>query len=117
MRKNRPAVRRTPEKPGEDGVCRCGHRKAVHLARWQEESVVNKGARCPDSYPCPGYVPRASRELPPPVAQPSERRKKGKKRTPTRERKEPARSPSPTVRRVRKGRPSRPPARRRRRGR
>ena len=71
--------------------------KTLHLARWRDESVANKCGRCPDSARCPGYVPRASRELLAPADQPSERRKNGKKRPPTRERKGPEQLPLQSV--------------------
>src|SRR4030095_15618843 len=49
----------------------------LHLARWRDESVCQQVRAMPHSASCPGYVPRASRELLAPADQPSARRKDG----------------------------------------
>src|SRR2546426_8264948 len=106
-------ARKNQGKGGKDGACRCGHMKSLHLPRWRDESVANKCERCPDSEPCPGYVPSAPGEQTAP--QPPKHREK--KRSPTRERREAPRNPSPAVRPERKSRPAGRSTRRTRRGR
>jgi hypothetical protein len=93
-------TREKPAKGGEDRVGRCGHLESLHLLRWRDASVANKCERCPDAEPCPGYVPRTSRESLAPAVQPPEPRTT--QRPPTRARDNARRSARPAVRPGRK---------------